>query len=379
MNPMSQDDDIDCSRRRSVGPWAALIWAPLLLLAAGFGATRTARPVLTWICLVVIALTFAWAVSASALRPAGSRRGAKLMLGVQALATAAVVISGGPWGTWVALPILLAIGVGAVLRTWWTPVVAALIAALSVAGVRGNGGPVGEAFWTAGLSTFLAGAVTSAFYRLSSVVDDLRRTREELARVAVSSERLRFSRDLHDLLGHTLSVIVVKAEAVRRLVPTDAEAAAGHAADIESIGRQALADVRAAVEGYRSVSLSEELERARTALTAGGVGVTISRTGPTPTEQQEELLSWVVREGATNVMRHARASSCRITVRSGGGPLVLQIDDDGVGATDPGSGGRGLEGLRERLAAAGGELVATGGEDGFRVVATVPQEVGHFS
>ena len=116
---------------------------------------------------------------------------------------------------------------------------------------------------------------STAFTRLLETVAELRRTRAELARVAVAEERERFSRDLHDLLGHTLSVMVVKAQAVRRLAATDPDAAAEHAADIERVGRTALLDVRQAVDAMRAPSLSEELVGARDALEAAGIRATI--------------------------------------------------------------------------------------------------------
>lgn len=109
--------------------------------------------------------------------------------------------------------------------------------------------------------TFLSGMVTAAILALSETVAELRETRQELARSAVEQERLRFSRDLHDLLGHTLSVIVVKSEAARRIAPRDMDAALAQIGDIESIGRQALVEIREAVTGYRESSLADELER----------------------------------------------------------------------------------------------------------------------
>src|SRR5690606_5786437 len=133
---------------------------------------------------------------------------------------------------------------------------------------------------------------------------------QQLALAAVDRERVRFSRDLHDLLGHTLSVIVVKAEAVRRIADSDPAAASAHAQDIEDIGRRALSEVREAVGGYRNASLASELDRARRALEAASVDVAIDwDTGPLG-NAAEETLAWVVREGATNVVRHARAQRC---------------------------------------------------------------------
>ncbi len=132
-------------------------------------------------------------------------------------------------------------------------------------------GDRGAIFWTTAGGVLLAGIATTSFLRLIETVEELRRTRNELARVAVVEERERFSRDLHDLLGHTLSVMVVKAEAVRRLAGRDPEAAAAHAADIEQVGRQALVDVREAVDAMRVPTLADELDGARRALDAAGI------------------------------------------------------------------------------------------------------------
>jgi two-component system, NarL family, sensor histidine kinase DesK len=224
-----------------------------------------------------------------------------------------------------------------------------------------------------GFIVLLAGLASSAFVALLDTIAELRRTRQELARIAVVEERERFSRDLHDLLGHTLSVMVVKAQAVRRLVAQDPDAAAGHAADIEQIGRRALVDVRQAVDAMRAPSLSEELDGARAALDAAGIVTAIDRSHVEPTGTADELLAWVVREGATNVLRHSGASSCRIELADRDGRIALTIADDGVGApTPPTLRMGGLEGLRDRLAAAGGDLAVERRDDGFRLVASVP-------
>ncbi|MEU7551415.1 sensor histidine kinase [Streptomyces sp. NPDC044571] len=222
--------------------------------------------------------------------------------------------------------------------------------------------------------TFLSGMVTAAILALSETVKELHETRQELARAAVDHERLRFSRDLHDLLGHTLSVIVVKAEAARRIAPRDMEAALGQVSDIESVGRQALTEIREAVTGYREASLAAELDRARGVLTAAGIEPLIRESGPPLSPQSAALLGWVVREAVTNAIRHSRATRCEIEVRSSAERVRLVITDDGsgVGSTPAGSG---LTGLAERLAAAGGTLSSGPAPDrGFRVTAELPAE-----
>ncbi|MCA6094795.1 sensor histidine kinase [Streptomyces sp. SCA3-4] len=230
--------------------------------------------------------------------------------------------------------------------------------------------------------TSLSGLVASAILNLSETVAQLRATREQLAHAAVERERLRFSRDLHDLLGHTMSVVVVKAEAVRRLAPRNLDAAMGQAADIEAVGRQALTEIREAVTGYREGSLVTELDRARSLLDASGITADIRQSGPPLPPQTAALLGWVVREGVTNVVRHSGAGKCAIEVRGEPDRVHLEISDDGRGVgsdaetapgTAPGTGGNGLKGLTERLAAAGGSLTSgPDGRRGFRLVAELP-------
>ncbi|GHG67768.1 hypothetical protein GCM10018980_60880 [Streptomyces capoamus] len=224
--------------------------------------------------------------------------------------------------------------------------------------------------------TFISAMVTAAILSLSEAVRELRAAREELARRAVEQERLRFSRDLHDLLGHTLSVVVVKSEAARRLAPRDLAAALAQISDIESVGRQALTEIREAVTGYREGSLATELVRARSALSAASVRPVVRQSGAPLAPQTEALLGWVVREAVTNVVRHSRASRCDITVEAAAERVRLTVTDDGTGTgagPGGGAGGNGLKGLTERLAAAGGSLTAgPAPRGGFTVTADLP-------
>ncbi|WP_232792204.1 sensor histidine kinase [Actinacidiphila yeochonensis] len=238
-----------------------------------------------------------------------------------------------------------------------------------------------QGFWSTvslAYGTFLSGLVVSVIITLFHSVNQLKATRQELARAAVAQERLRFSRDLHDLLGHTLSVVVVKSEAAQRLAHRDLDAALAQVADIESVGRQALTEIREAVTGYREGSLSTELDRARSVLAASDVEVEVRESGPPLPPRTEALLGWVVREGVTNVVRHSGASRTVVELRTEGGVARLTITDDGCGCPGPAAPGvhrtgTGLRGLSERLAAAGGSLAsgpAPGG--GFQVRAELP-------
>ncbi|WLQ33534.1 sensor histidine kinase [Streptomyces castrisilvae] len=302
-----------------------------------------------------------------------------VLLGALAAVTFALAIGYG--GSWLLFFPLLSLACGTVLRSRRL-VLGLLGLAITACWIAIWRGDSASTPWTLGYGTFISGAVTAAILTLSETVMELRDTRQELARTAVERERLRFSRDLHDLLGHTLSVIVVKSEAARRLAPRDMDAALSQVADIESVGRQALTEIREAVTGYREGSLATELDRARSALTAAGIEPVVRRSGPPLAPQTEALLGWVVREAVTNVVRHSTAARCVFELGGGGERVRLTVTDDGRGRPDgpaptPGIGGTGLKGLTERLAAAGGSLVAGPGPDGgFVVTAELPVDAG---
>ena len=202
--------------------------------------------------------------------------------------------------------------------------------------------------------------------------DELSAARAELAEVAVSKERERFARDLHDLLGHSLSVIALKAELAKRLAPVDGERAAAEVADIETVARQALAEVREAVGGYRRPTLEVELEGARVALEAAGIEAEVEPCATALAEDVEAVLGWAVREGATNVIRHSAARHCRVRLHADARHAGLEVVDDGRGV-GPDNGGSGLAGLRDRVAAVRGTGVAgPQTEGGYRLSVEIP-------
>jgi two-component system sensor histidine kinase DesK len=334
--------------------------------------------VLGWVGLVVVAATAVGALFTAFAR--GGRRGRlpDALLVVQAVATV-VTLTALPTDVGLWLWVLLGLSLGAAAHPRWGPwaIIATAVAAASWLGFAlGWGGAVGGAF-----TVLASGFGTYAFYRLTEVVAELQRTRSQLAAAAVREERLRMSRDLHDLLGHSLSLIVVKAEAVRRIGPRDPATVVAHAQDIESIGRQALTEVRQAVAGYRGNGLAEELARAETALAAAGVQLTVTAPDPLPPDVAADVtLGWVLRESVTNVLRHAQAGSCEVSVDTGDGYARLSVADDGIGAaaSDPTGDGAhtpssGMRGLTERVGAADGTLaVDTTPGRGTRVTARVP-------
>lgn len=182
---------------------------------------------------------------------------------------------------------------------------------------------------------------------------ELLRAEQENAGLAVENERTRFARDLHDILGHSLTVITVKAELAQRLLDVDVERTRAELIDLERLSRDALADVRRAVEGYRELTLPGELVRARVALAAAEIEAHLPNSADEVPTELRELFAWTVREGITNVVRHSGARSCTIRLT----PVSAQVCDDGTGRSGPGGVGSGLAGLRERAAAAGAAVV----------------------
>jgi two-component system sensor histidine kinase DesK len=198
---------------------------------------------------------------------------------------------------------------------------------------------------------------------------ELAQAQATIADLAVQNERTRFARDLHDILGHSLTVLTVKAELAGRLVSLDPERAEREINEVEGLARQALADVRKAVAGYREVSLPTELASARAALEAAGISADLpaylaGAVDEIPPERRE-VLAWAVREGVTNVVRHSGADHAWVRLTKEG----VEIADDGVGPSDPGrsveqGASHGLVGLRERAAAAGASVVVARREGG---------------
>jgi two-component system, NarL family, sensor histidine kinase DesK len=351
---------------------SALVWTPILLLGPLLTLGDGAGEIALQLGLMTL-MAGAVVVAVLTSRPAG--QGATPYVALAALA-AATIIGATQGSEWLPTWILLAMTLPSVLRGWGLVAAIPIVTAGSMVAAGVADDVSGERVWTEGFVVLLAGVAATAITRLIDTVDELRRTRRELARRAVEEERERFSRDLHDLLGHTLSVIVVKAQAARRLAESNPTVAAEHAADIERVGREALIQVREAVDAMRTVTLEEELEGARRALDAAGIHAEVSPyEGPIPA-QTDQAFAWVVRESATNVLRHSGAGQCLIQLEPADGQLVLTVADDGVGSAGTERREGGLEGLRRRLDAVGGHLDVETNAGGFRLTARVPQPQG---
>ncbi len=248
-----------------------------------------------------------------------------------------------------------------------------LTAGVSAGATALGGGSSGDAVGFA-ISTVGVGLLLTLMRDLRARNFELTEARAELARTAVAAERERFARDLHDLLGHSLSVIAIKAELAGRLLPLRPADAAAEIGDVEQVARQALGEVRQAVSGYRQPTLAGEMEGARVALSAAGIIAEFERSAVTLDPEVEAVLAWAVREGATNVIRHSGASRCQVRVLTGLADAAVEVVDDGHGpAVAEDEPGHGLAGLTERAESLRGRMEAgalPGG--GFRLSVSVP-------
>ncbi len=232
-----------------------------------------------------------------------------------------------------------------------------------------------------GFFTVVVG-ISNVFVAQSKRADArLRSAQAENVELAAVAERERIARDLHDVLGHTLSVIVLKAELASRLLdrgtPDETTRAAAEIADVERTARAALAEVREAIGGYRSKGLSAELEQARLTLAAAGVALTCETRPPSLKSREETVLSLAVREAVTNIVRHAHATACTMRfTTTPDGFTALEVHDNGSRAVETTREGNGLRGMRERVQELGGRFHIEAGGDanlGTRLVIELPR------
>ncbi|MFI2783092.1 sensor histidine kinase [Streptomyces sp. ALB3] len=262
---------------------------------------------------------------------------------------------------------------------------AALVAAVSVASLAGTavagmrGVPLAFVIGACvAMVPFMAVASRASGWSVR-LVEQLAAARETQARLAVAEERLRFGRDLHDVLGRNLAVVALTSELAAQLARRGRPEAVEHMVEVQRIARDSQREIRSVVRGYRTADLHTELAGARSVLEAAGIDCRIEY-GPAarlPADVQSAL-GWVVREGTTNVLRHAQgASTCTMSLRTAGpAEALLVMENDGAAGTPPG-GGTGLTGLKERLAGLGGTLTTAQEPGGhFRLTARVPWEDG---
>jgi two-component system sensor histidine kinase DesK len=231
--------------------------------------------------------------------------------------------------------------------------------------------PLPPAAWIPGIVlSLIIGGTNIHFCEVRRKDEALLKAHQQAEHLAAVAERERIARDLHDLLGHTLSVIVIKSELAAKLADRSPERAIQEIREVERISRKALSEVRQAIHGYGGESLAAELANGRAALEAAGVSLVADVVPMSLEADDERALALGLREAVTNVIRHARAKTCTVTLTRLDGTVRLVVEDDGVGGD--GGEGAGLAGMRTRLAAIGGMVLRTG-ERGTRLTLIVPE------
>ncbi len=295
-----------------------------------------------------------------------------------ALSLLFVRFAGLEWGT-----LFIYTGVCAASRLPAAQAVCAILGLEAIIGVSylingGDGSYYGQGILIVGIASFTTMSLRWA--AMSGL--RLRAAHKEIARLAVMAERLRIARDLHDLLGHNLSVIALKSELAHRLIEAAPDRAAQEIGEIETVARSALSEVREVVNEYRQPTLTGELRNAETTLRAAGI--TYRFVGAEAEEEQfpsavATALAWAIREGVTNIIRHSHAHVCRLSLTQDAKDVRLAIINDGVDvaeANSADSGGNGLRGLRERVERLGGCVEANRSGAEFWLEVKIPLAVG---
>ena len=270
------------------------------------------------------------------------------------------------------------------LRTLLTLVLVSAAAAsgLTASVGRSGTGAHGQSLIGASLIYTLVVGIGVLTCRVSAwtlrIMSELDRSRTAHARLSVAEERLRFARDLHDVLGRNLSLIAVQSQLAAQLARQGDQDAAGHMLEVRQVAHESLREMRAVVTGYRTADLGTELAGAQDVLRSAGMSCRVSGDAAGLPPDVQAALGWVVREGTTNVIRHSNATACTIELHildSPGAPraVTLSMDNDRVHTLDAESGGSGLLGLGERLAGLGGSITTGRSRNGhFRLEASLP-------
>ena len=277
---------------------------------------------------------------------------------------------------WIQVPLFALADILLVLTGAWR--VAATLAMIAVYAVLTAPLLITSEWLGSGWFFLLFGAIYYGLVALVRLAQDLEAARMGLARVAVGRERLRVARDLHDSLGHSLSVVLLKLELAERLHSRDTERSAREVGEARRLLRSAVEEMQDLVSGMRDRSLQAEVENARAVLASAGIDTTVHGPDVAVRSAAADALAWVVREAVTNILRHSCASRCKIGVLAADGFLEVTVSNDGAApapARVP-SGGHGLDGLRERLGVVGGALSTATAQDGsFVLTARAPMDL----
>lgn len=395
-DPARRDDlshPKDLARLRTLTRWSLILVLTITLVLPLVDLLDRDDAPATRIAIVVVLLAVGWEQyrlllgAMGEVDPRALLRPRVLVAAVAATALIALPMAATEPGAqgWWALPFAGLLG-GALLwlpagrRRWWLlaggAALAALVGALAAVLADGDVAVAATAPPLVVLCVAFSDVVQMWIWNVTMRLDEARTSAGELA---VLRERLRFAADLHDVQGHHLQAISLKAELARRLIGTDDDAARGHAADVQELTLKALADTRSLVHGYRRVGLVTELENAVGILRAAGVEAAVQGTPDRVPEPLQPLFGSLVREGATNLLRHTRAERVTLSVEVEGGEVVLRVQDDGTarapeadaGAEGPGTG---VVALRERFVAVGGRVDAGPLPDrGFLLVGRAPR------
>lgn len=317
--------------------------------------------------LVVFVISYTWVMWSHPIysvvrRPAQLRQSLLLIAGLTLLVLALTMAYG---NTFLWLYVGVSAIVGVTLSFWsafWVVMALTLLTLFASIGISGG---IATSDWLHIIPLVLLvrglGLDMIGLARLSSALREVHAAQGELARLAVMEERLRVARDLHDLLGHSLSLIVLKSELARRLAKQDPQGAVQEIGEVERVARQTLREVREAVAGYRQPNLESELNGAKQLLDAAGIVCHVEHTAGLLPPTVDAVMAWTVREGVTNVIRHSRAHHCTIRVTCESGRVRAVITNDGEWRTDRiafDKVGSGLAGLTERVSACGGQIKA---------------------
>lgn len=296
------------------------------------------------------------------------------LAGMVTLSFVLPLISHGDPSDWLDFFILTASYIGGRFQTRQTTLILILLVLLNI----GTGWLVHFSWTGIGKSivfTIAVGYVVRAIAWSLTIRRELHQAREEIARLAVMNERLRIARDLHDLLGHSLSLIALKSELAGRLLTLAPERAATEVRDIEQVARTTLQEVREAVTSYRQPTLASEIRAAQEILAAAGIiynyegDEKIIQTLPATIEA---VLGWVIREGVTNIIKHSRAQHCTLSISRHPHDICLALTNDGPAASNANK-GNGLHGITERVTALGGTCEARAGlKGGFHLTVSLP-------